>query len=178
MADRKFYRHMDDVINMDQEGDELLNQVYDAYNQQGCGGAIHRANLSRFHLEPFVIRESPALGVRERVVNVRLDQLHPPNNEDELITYLIQDIRGVFDRKLERLDIHKRDRIYFQLSSNRLPHVFDGSGFTAGGWRRQTPRALESLNNMAKRLNSNQQFDFRDTFTLVPVYVQGPNVGW
>ena len=124
-----------------------------------------------------MIRESPALGVRERVFNVQLDQLHPPNNEDELISALIQAIRGAFDRMLERPDIHDRDRIYFQLPSNRLPHVFHRLGLTAGSWRRQTPRALEILNNMAERLKLNQQFDYKDTFTLSLVHVQGPNVG-
>ena len=124
-----------------------------------------------------MIRESPALGVRERVFNVRLDQLHLPNNEDELISSLIQAIRGAFDRMLERPDILDRDCIYFQLSSNRLPHVFDGWGLTAGSWRRQTSRGLEILNNMAERLNSNQQFDYKDTSTLSLVHVQGPNVG-
>ena len=34
MADGEFYCHMNDVINMSQEGDEILNRAYDAYNQQ------------------------------------------------------------------------------------------------------------------------------------------------
>ena len=123
------------------------------------------------------------MGVRERVFRVQLlpnpdasvdaDQLPPYHLLEELTNVL----RGAFDQLLDRPDIADRDQIYFQLGSDRLDHVYDGWGLHAFEWRHGTPRVSRILENLAKLLNSNDQFQIDDSFTLAVVHVQGPPQG-
>ena len=63
------------------------------------------------------------------------------------------------------------------LSSDLLGNAFDGWGLTAGEWRSHGDQAGVMLDNMARMLNSNEQFGMDDSFQLAFVHVRRPPVG-
>ena len=73
---------------------------------------------------------------------------------------------------MDNEDIHDRDRVYVVLASNRLHNAYDRWGFTTGEWGAHAPRADLLLDNLSKMLNSNEEFELDDSFTLSFVHVR------
>ena len=70
-------------------------------------------------------------------------------------------------------DLHDDDRLYFNISSNRLSQgSFNGWGVRAGEWREGGDRVDTVLNHLSRALNSNEQFEMDDSFQLSITQVQ------
>ena len=149
----------------DPEDDALLAEA-----SEQVGGALPHRGRIEFHREPMVDRGSRRLGVRERVFQLQPLLIGTPSH---LANALVQGLRGALDDLLvENEDIH--DCVYM---SDRLRNAYDRWQLTASEWRTQGLRADLLLNNLNQMLNSNEQFETDDSFTLSFVHVLRPPVG-
>ena len=73
--------------------------------------------------------------------------------------------------------IDDRDRINISLSFYRLDNALDYRGLTARVWRQNGVHATEMLDNLARMLNSIEQFEMNDSFQLAFVHVRRAPVG-
>ena len=90
---------------------------------------------------------------------------------------MVHGIRGAMANFLNDDEtINNRDRIFISMSSDRL-NAFHFQGSTTGEWRQNGVRAAEMLDQLARTLNSNDQFEMNDSFQLSFVHVHCPPVG-
>ena len=124
-----------------------------------------------------VDRQSRRFGVRERVFRLRPRQIgtfRPPQLSDAMV----HGIRGAMADLLEDDDtIDDRDRIFISMASDRLNNAYHFQGLTAGEWRHNGTRAAAILEQLARMLNWNEQFEMNDSFQLSFVHVRRPPVG-
>ena len=179
----------------DEEDEEVLHQAMDALvpeqQQSGVGASAAAAAVddeavqagpSRgrfdFRLDPFADRRSQRLGVHKRVFRARVHQRGTFDHHDQLAARFVQGLRTSLAQMLQDPSIADWDRVYFHLASDRLRHVYDGWGLTAGEWRRDEGRVARLLENLSRMLNSNENFQMDDTFHLSFVHVcAGPYGG-
>ena len=91
---------------------------------------------------------------------------------------MVHALRGALSDLLADKDtIDDRDRVYISLASYRLDNAYYFQGSTAGEWRHHGGRAAGILQQLARTLNSNQQFEMNDSFQLAFVHVRRPPVG-
>ena len=164
----------------DSEEGELCNEVMDRFKrqrafqsqllQQSRGGGLGPQTLVgtfEFDLEPFVDRRSATMGVRERHFNTRLRQTDNFVDSPHVVQAFQNGLRRAVDRVLTTTpSLHDQDRLYFNLSSNRLTNNFQGWGLYAGEWQDGEARLDALFNRLAQALKSNEQFEMDDSFQL------------
>ena len=89
---------------------------------------------------------------------------------------MVHGIRGAMADLLDDEDenIDDRDRIFISMSSDRLNNAYHFQGSTAGEWRQNGVPATEILDQLARTLNSSEQFEMNDSFQLSFVHVRRP----
>ena len=157
--------------------DEQLNNHYDNF-MRGLQGGSDLPPLYHVLVDPLIHRRSYRMGVDEEIARVRLTN-NPDVREDsrylliEQLTLAIEAVRQLLNHYP---DLKNRDRLYFTLGSNLLDHAFDGWGVTVEEWRNQNNpaewRVARLLANLARLLNSNEQFTMDDSFCLSLVVVR------
>ena len=121
-----------------------------------------------FDLQPYVDRTSARMGVRERHFTTRLRQtgnfVDTPHVAQALRDALQ---RAMADAMNDIPDLHDDNRLYFNISSNRLSRGdFNGWGLRAREWREGGGRLDAVLNRLSRALNSNEQFEMDDSFQM------------
>ena len=186
MSDDLFWREMKGRLDQDM-GDEAFHRALDdleppqrggaAVNDEAGGAGPSRGRFD-FRLDPFIDRRSQRLGVHKRVSRARVHQRGTFDHHDQLAARFVEGLRTSLAQMLQDPSIADRDRVYFHLASDRLRHAYDGSGLTAGEWRRDEGRVARLLENLSRMLNSNENFQMDDTFLLSFVHVRaGPYGG-
>ena len=167
------------MTESDEEEDALCNEAMDNFERQRAfqsrliqqsGGAMNTRSMGtfEFELEPYVDRRSNHMGVRERHFNTRLRQTGNFVDTPNLVPALQDGLRRAVNRVLATTpDLHDRDRLYFTLSSNRLTSNFQGWGLRAGEWREGGDRLDGLFNRLSQALNSNEQFEMDDSFSII-----------
>ena len=118
-----------------------------------------------FHREPVVDRRSQRFGIRERVFRLQPRQIGTFRAPQHLADAIVHGIRRTLtDLLADDETIDDRDRVYISMASDRLEHAYYFQGSTAGEWRQDRGRAAVILDQLAKTLNSNQQFEMNDLF--------------
>ncbi|XP_068720877.1 uncharacterized protein [Montipora capricornis] len=158
---------------MESDSDSDLVEALDEFEQIG-GAAPGRFVFERL---PVVERRSVRLGVRERVFQLRPRQIGAFIPRQRLNDALVQGLRTALDDLINDQDIPDGDRIYIALASNRIANAYNGWGLRAGEWCAQGPRVDALLGNLSHMLNSNEQFEMDDSFTLSFVHVRGAPTG-
>ena len=126
-------------------------------------------------LNPFVDRQSVRLGVRERHYIARVRQEGEFDSRQNMNAELVQAIHGTLHNLIQGDGIPAGDRVYFGLASNRLSNNVEYRGLPAGEWVNGSHRVDEMLAQMARMLNSNEDFQLDDSFQLTLTHVQsGP----
>lgn len=124
-----------------------------------------------FDLLPFVDRRSRALGVHERHFQTVLRRTGHMPERANLWVELRSALRRAIDKVLQGEEIHDRDRVFFNIHSDRLTNSYHGYPMRVGEWRAGEARVDDTLNHLAKMLNSNEQFELDDTFQLSITHV-------
>ena len=132
-----------------------------------------------FDLQPYVNRTSARMGVRERHFTTRLRQTGNFVDTPHVAQALRDPLQRAMANALNDIpDLHEDDRIYFNISSNRLSRGdFYGWGLPAREWREGGDRVDAVLDRLSKALNSNEQFEMDDSFQLSITQVQQPPRG-
>ena len=112
-------------------------------------------------------RVSESMGIRERHFTANLSQ-QGPFIEDQRLSQALSD---AIYRTLQNLILHERtpggDYLYFNLASNRLNHTYGYQRLTAEEWMTGSDRVDGILQQMARVLNSNENFEMDDSFQLL-----------
>ena len=167
-----------------EEEDLWYNQAMDDFDRQRTfqtqlleqsGGGIDLqipVGTFEFELQPYVNRTSARMGVHERHFTTRLRQTG--NFVDT--HHVEQTLRDGLQRAMVRVlantpGLHDDDRLYFNISSNRLSRgSFNGWGVRAGEWRQGGDRVDALLNRLSRALNSNEQFEMDHQLTITQVH--------
>ena len=130
-----------------------------------------------FTYDPLFERASTRLGVREQVIQIRPVQHGAFNNQQHLNNALVEGMHGAIRRAIERHPAPDQDRFYVSVASDRLRNASNAFFLSAQEWRQDEPRVHALMNNLGRMLNSNEQFEMDDSFTLNVVHVQAPPRG-
>ena len=158
--------------NVDKELRNLPETSSSPHSQQQGAGVLQSPQQPghiEFTLEPVVERQSKRMGVHERVLETRVQQIGTILQGQNLAHALTHGLRRALERLLENPD---QDRIFFRSSSNRLDNNFHSVQFQAGEWCNDIRRVDEFMNVMSRMLNSNEQFELNDTFQLEFVHMR------
>ena len=100
-------------------------------------------------------------------------------NKDSLLK--TQALSDAVYRTLQNLILRERisgdDYLYFNLASNRLNHAYGYRRLTAKEWMTSSDRVDGILQQMARVLNSNENFEMDDSFQLLFTQVRTPPRG-
>ena len=122
-------------------------------------------------------RVSESMGVRERHFTANLRQ-QGQFIEDQRLSQALSD---AIYRTLQNLILRERisggDYLYFNLASNRLTHAYGYRRLTAKEWITSSDRVDGILQQMARVLNSNENFEMDDSFQLSFTQVRTPPRG-
>ena len=163
-----------------EEEDLWCNQAMDDFDRQRTfqtqlleqsGGGIDPetpVGTSEFDLQPHVNRTSDRMGVHERHFTTRLRQTGNFVDTPHVAQALRDGLQRAMARVLNNIpDLHDDERLYFNISSNRLSRgSFNRWGVRAGEWREGGDRVDAVLNRLSRALNSNEQFEMDDSFQL------------
>ena len=113
-------------------------------------------------------RTSDRMGVHERHFTTRLRQTGNFVDTPHVAQALRNGLQRAMARVLNNIpDLYDDDRLYFNISSNRLSRGhFNGWGLRVGEWREGGDRVDAMLNRLSRALNSNEQFEMDDSFQL------------
>ena len=168
----------------DEKDDALLGATTEAAErqltyQQQIGGSASAVEPGRFEfkLNPYVDRISKSMGVRECHFTANLRQ------RGQFITRqnLNAELRDAVYEALQNLILHERipdrDNVYFNLASNRLNQAYGYRRLPASEWLAGSSRMDGILDQMARVLNSNENFEMNDSFQLSFTHVRAPPRG-
>ena len=148
-------------------------------HQEQMGGSLASTEPGRFifTFNPYVDRHSEKMGVRERHYTANLVQVGNFIPQQRLSAALQDSVY----RALQNLIVHERipdqDRVYFNLSSNRLTNSYGYRGLSASEWFNRSDRVDNLLQQMSRMLNSNENFEMNDSFQLSFTRVRGAPKG-
>ena len=163
-----------------EEEDLWCNQAMDDFDRQRAfqtqlleqnGGGIDPQTpigTFEFDLQTYVNRTSDRMGVHERHFTTRLRQTGNFVDTPHVAQALGDGLQRTMARVLNNItDLHDDDRLYFNISSNRLSQgSFNGWGVRVGEWRERGDRVDAVLNRLSRALNSNEQFEMDDSVQL------------
>ena len=153
--------------------DELLAEFGNRFErqinyQEQIGGNAASIEPGQFHfdLNPYVDKHGERMGVRERQYTANLRQTGQFIPEQNLTQALSDAIYMTLRKLIQDEQIPGRDYLYFNLASNRLNHAYGYRQLTADKWMAGSERVDGILQQMARVLNSNEQFEMDDSFQL------------
>lgn len=156
---------------MDEAEDPSLIHAAEEYEQQG--GAFE------FDLVSAVDRRLRRYGLHHRVFRAQLRQNDQPQPIGNLGGEIEAALRRAIDRQVEAEGPILRDEDYLLVNfqSDRFDTAFQSTRMTIGEWRQGALRSQQIMQDMARRLNSNEQFRMNDTFQLQVTFAQDPGRG-
>ena len=168
------------VEEEEEEEDLWCNQAMDDFDRQRAfqtqlleqsGGGIDPqtpVGTFEFDLQPYVNRTSARMGVHERHFTTRLRQTGNFVDTPHVAQALRDGLQRAMTRALNDIpDLHDDDRLYFNISSNRLSRGdFNGWGLRVREWREGGDRDDAVLNRFSRALDSSEQFEMDDSFQL------------
>ena len=171
---------MDEIERQCEEEDRWCNQVMDDVERQCAfqtplleqsGDGIDPktpVGTFEFDLEPYMDRTSARMGVREHHFTTRLRQTGNFVDTPHVAQALRDGLQCIMTHVLKEIpNLHNDDRLYFNISSNRLSRGdFNGWGLRVREWREGGERVDAVLNRLSRTLNSNEQFEMDDSFQM------------
>ena len=147
--------------------------------QEQIGGNPLAREPGRFVLDvnPYVDRHSERMGVAERHYTANLRQEGQFIEQQRLTQALSEAIHTRIQTLIRSENIPGRDYVYFNLASNRLNHAYGYRRLTAEEWMRGSDRVDGILQQMARVLNSNENFELDDSFQLSFTQVRAAPLG-
>ena len=155
----------EDNIALAETADAMERQL--AYQEQIGGNTLAR-EPGRFVLDvnPYMNRRSERMGVAERHYTANLRQEDQFVEQQHLTQALSDAVHTALQNLIRTENIPRQDYLYFNLASNRLNHAYGYRRLTADEWMAGSERVDGILEQMARVLNSNEQFELDDSFQL------------
>ena len=179
MDDQSLIEAMDefeDNIALAETANAVERQI--RYQEQIGGNPLAR-EPGRFVLDvnPYMDRRSEHMGVAERHYTVNFRQEGQFVEQQRLTQALSDAVHTALQNLIRTENIPGQDYLYFNLASNRLNHAYGYRRLTADEWMVGSERVDGILEQMARVLNSNEQFELDDSFQLSFTQVRAPPQG-
>ena len=114
---------------------------------------------------------------RERF-RAHLDQNREPRPQDDLGEELTSALRRAIDTQLRTTpDLQPHHVIHFTMQSDHFTHAFQSTTFTVQEFRDDSERLRTYLQALATKLNSNEDFEADESFTVETTLVRTPGSG-
>ena len=116
--------------------------------------------------------------VQRNRFRARLDQSRDPDSSDDIGEELTEALRtAVVDQINNTPGVLPHHAVHFTMQSDHFSHAFQSATFTADEFQTQSPRLRTYLQSLAEKLNSNQEFEADDSFTVDMTIVHTPGRG-
>ena len=125
-----------------------------------------------FLLTPHLDRRVRRLGVRHRNYVGRLMQRGGaaplPIRQQQILPRQMEEApqRAIRDQIFDDPEVHPNDHFLININSNRLRHSYHSSRMRVREWINNDLRAREIMQQISNMLNSNEQFQLDDSFSL------------
>ena len=130
----------------------------------------------KFELKPSTDRRCKKFGVCRKVFSLRLAENENDVSQRENLWKILEDALQKAIAKVT--SSHKEEATLFvAMSSNRLHHSYHSPRMSVGDWRHSTLPARRVLEMMSAILNSNESFQFDDSFHTEITVVETPSRG-
>ena len=155
----------EDNIALAETADAMERQL--AYQEQIGGNTLAR-EPGRFVLDvnPYMNRRSDRMGVAERHYTANLRQEGQFVEQQRLTQALSDAVHTALQNLIRTENIPRQVYLYFNLATNRLNHAYGYRRLTADEWMAGSERVDGILKQMARVLNSNENFELDDSFQL------------
>ena len=137
-----------------------------------------------FLLTPHLDRRVRRLGVRHRNYVGRLMQRGggaplPVQQQRQILPRQMEEAlqRAIRDQILNDPEVHPNDHFLININSNRLRHSYHSSRMRVREWINNDLRAREIMQQISNMLNSNEQFQLDDSFSLHISHIRDPGRG-
>ena len=133
-----------------------------------------------FELTPHLDRRVRRLGLHHRNYVGRLVQRGGgvSSRNAILLRQLEEALQcAIRDQVLTDREVDPRDHLLVNINSNRLKHSYHSTRLLVREWVENTRRVQKLLQQIAKMLNSNEQFRMDDSFSLHVSHIRDPERG-
>lgn len=107
-----------------------------------------------------------------------LNQNREPREQDDLGEELTSALRRAIDTQLRTTpDLQPHHAVHFTMQSDHFSHAFQSTTFTVQEFHDDSHRLRTYLQALASQLNSNEDFEVDDSFTVETTVVRTPGRG-
>ena len=107
-----------------------------------------------------------------------LQQDREPTERDDLGEEITSALRRAIDTQLQNMpNLQQHHYVHFTMQSAHFSHAFQRTSFTVQEFRDDSNRLRTYLQSLATKLNSNEDFEVDDSFTIETTVVRTPGSG-
>ena len=116
--------------------------------------------------------------VQRQRFSARIEQTRDASSSDDMGEALTDALRDAVVRQLDSSPgVAPHHAIHFTMQSDHFTHAFQSATFTADEFQTGSPRLRTYLQSLAEKLNSNEEFEADESFTMDLTIVQTPGRG-
>ena len=144
----------------------------------GSPSARRSDPLFEFQLQPSGMPRRWRNVLNRQRFQARLQQPQDAQPHDDVGEEIMFALRDAIDDQLDnQVGVEEHHTLHFTLQSDQFTHAFQSTTFTVGEFRSESPRFRTYLQSLADKLNSNEDFEANDTFTLEMTLIRTPGRG-
>ena len=135
-------------------------------------------NLFEFRLTPTGIPRTWRNVVQRDRFRATLTQNREPRAGEELGGALVTALREAIEDRIRatpRLAPHHT--LHFNMQSDHFSHAFQSTTFTVREFQEDSDRLVTYFQSLAEKLNSNEDFEADDSFTMETTFIRNPGPG-
>ena len=139
---------------------------------QGGGG------LFNFRLQPVGPRRNWRNVLHRQRFQMNIETTRDPRPDDNLGAEVVDALRKSLDQQIqEDSTLTPSTTLHFTMQSDAFNNAFQSTTFTVEEFQDNSVRLDTYLNSLADKLNSNQEFELDDTFTVETTFIRTPGSG-
>ena len=170
-------RSWEDTWSSDEDDDDLLYRAMDEWERTGQIGGATRKPLFKFDMAIVGPRKNWKNVVERAQFRAELRQLRDPVQGDDIGRALTEALHAAIEKELSREDRHPNDLVNFSITAHGFEHAYQSNNFQVGEFLVRSIRLNELMDNLARKLNSNESFDANQGFNVEVVFVKRPRPG-
>ena len=160
----------------DEDDNDLLNQAMDDFERtQQVGGS--RQPMFKFTFTSIGPRRRWKNIVERAQFRANLHQLRDPVDREDIGSELANALHTAIKTEVLREERNPHDFVHFNITAHGFPHAYQSVIFTVREFLARSVRLNELLDNLARKLNSNESFDHNQGFNVEVVFVKRPRPG-
>lgn len=132
-------------------------------------------SLLNFRLQPLAPRRNWRNVLHRQRFQARIETTRDVRQTDDLGQEVVEALRrSIQDQISNDSSLDAFSMVHFTLQSDAFSHAFQSRTFTVEEFENDSVRLDSYLDSLAAQLNSNQQFELDDTFTVETTFIRTP----